>query len=316
MKKVILVTDQVFGDLDFERKQAQAAGFELVLSPAKTHEAILGAANRDSVRAIYNTYYGPVNGAMMDGFKNLHGVVRCGIGVDTIDLASAKERQLKVVNVPDYCIEEVASHALTLFLSLARKIPLSDKLVRQGKWSIPAIKPMMSLSSYTCGVVGLGRIGRMLAQMIKPLVKDVVYYDPKIDTKDFQRVNLETIYQTCDAIFLHVPLIPETQSMITAQTFAKMAKKPILINVSRGGLIVTDDLVPALQQGQISGIGLDIADGIGDGVTSHPLFNFDNVIITPHSAWYSEQAMVKLRQNAMAEAIRVAKGEEPKNRVV
>jgi D-3-phosphoglycerate dehydrogenase len=106
MDNVILVTDQVFGDLDFERRQANAAGFELVLSPAKSHEAILGAAKRESVRAIYNTYYGPVDGTLMDGFKNLHGVIRCGIGVDTIDLSAAKARQLKVVNVPDYCIEE------------------------------------------------------------------------------------------------------------------------------------------------------------------------------------------------------------------
>jgi D-3-phosphoglycerate dehydrogenase len=175
---------------------------------------------------------------------------------------------------------------------------------------------MQSLSSYTCGVVGLGRIGRKLAEMINPLVKKVMYFDPKIDEKQFERVSLETIYATCDAVFLHVPLIPETQCMINRNTLVKMGKKPILINVSRGGLIATDDLVSAVQQGQISGVGLDIADGIGDGVTNHPLFNFDNVIITPHSAWYSEQAMVKLRENAIAEAIRVAKGEDPKNRVV
>jgi D-3-phosphoglycerate dehydrogenase len=314
-KEVILVTDQVFGDLEYERTQAGKAGFDLVLSPAKSPEAMLAATAPEQVKAIYNTYYGPVNGALMDGFTGVKGIVRCGIGVDTIDLAAAKDRKIKVANVPDYCIEEVASHALALFLGLARKVSFSDKLVRQGKWSIPAIKPMRGLSSYTCGVIGLGRIGRKLAEMIQPLVAKVLYFDPAIDEKKFQRADLDTIYSTCDAIFLHVPLIDPTQGMINADTLRKMAKKPILINVSRGGLIVTQDLVEALREGLVSGVGLDILDGIGDGVTEHPILAFDNVVITPHSAWYSEQAMVKLRENAIAEAVRLAKGEEPKNRV-
>jgi len=314
-KEVILVTDQVFGDLAYERAQAGAAGFDLVLSPEKTPEAMLGSTNPLAVAAIYNTYYGPVNGPLMDGFKNVKGIVRCGIGVDTIDLAAAKERKIKVANVPDYCVEEVASHALALFLALARKIAFSDKLVRQGKWSIPAVKPMKSLASYTCGVVGLGRIGKKLADMIQPLVEKVVYYDPIVEEKKYPRTDLETIYSTCDAIFLHVPLLDKTEGMINKDAFKKMSKKPILINVSRGGLIITEDLVRALQEGLVSGVGLDILDGIGDGITEHPIFSFENVVITPHSAWYSEQAMVKLRENAIAEVIRLAKGQDPKNRV-
>ncbi len=315
-KEVILVTDQVFGDLEYERTQAGKAGFDLMISPAKSAEAILGATAPENVKAVYNTYFGPVNGSLMDGFKTLNGIVRCGIGLDTIDLAAAKERKIKVANVPDYCIEEVASHALALFLGLARKISFSDKLVRQGKWSIPAVKPMKGLSSYTCGIIGLGRIGRKLAEMIQPLVGKVLYFDPAIEEKKFQRTDLETIYSTCDAIFLHVPLTDGTQGMINTGVFRKMAKKPILINVSRGGLIVTEDLIGALRDGLVTGVGLDILDGIADGVTEHPIFGFENVLITPHSAWYSEQAMVKLRENAIAEAIRLAKGEEPKNRVV
>ncbi len=313
---VILVTDQVFGDLDYEQQQAAKAGFDLVLSPAKTPEAMRQATDPGRVRAIYNTYYGPVNGPLMDAFRNIHGIVRCGIGVDTIDLAAAKERKIKVANVPDYCIEEVASHAMTLFLALARKVPSSQNLVRQGKWSIPALKPMKALSSYACGVIGLGRIGRKLAEMIQPLVAKVLYFDPVTQDDRFERAPLDTIYQACDAIFLHVPLVDATQGMFNRSTFSKLARKPLLINVSRGGLIVTDDLVQAVREGQVSGVGLDIADGIGDGVTAHPLFEFDNVIITPHSAWYSEQAMVKLRENAITEVIRIAKGEEPKNRLV
>lgn len=312
----ILVTDQVFGGLDCERQAAAAAGLDLVLSPAKTAEAMVAAAVPEKVCAIYNTYFGPVDGPLMDHFPNIRGIVRCGIGVDTIDLAAAKHRRIAVANVPDYCIEEVASHALALFLSLARKLTFSDRLVRRGSWSIPAVKPMAALSSYTAGVIGLGRIGRRLAEMVRPLVKNVIYYDPAIEDGRFERVGLQTIYQAADVIFLHVPLTDQTKGMLDRQVFGRLARKPLIINVSRGGLIVTADLVEALRGGQVAGAGLDIADGIGDGVTDHPLFTFDNVLITPHSAWYSEQAMVTLRENAIAEAIRLAKGEEPKNRVV
>jgi D-3-phosphoglycerate dehydrogenase / 2-oxoglutarate reductase len=314
-REVILVTDQVFGGLDYERQEAAKAGFDLVLSPARSADAMANLAAPDRVRAIYNTYFGPVDGPLMDRFRNIKGIVRCGIGLDTIDLPAARERKIKVANVPDYCIEEVASHALALFLGLARKLSFSDALVRRGSWSIPAVKPMTALSHYTCGVIGLGRIGKRLAEMIQPLVGKVIYYDPAIADRRFERAELETVYQTADAIFLHVPLTEQTRGLLDRNTFAKLAKKPLVINVSRGGLIVTEDLVETLRAGRVSGAGLDIIDGIGDGVTAHPLFGFDNVVITPHSAWYSEQAMVRLRENAIAEAIRLAKGEEPRNRV-
>jgi D-3-phosphoglycerate dehydrogenase len=314
-KGVILVTDQVFGDFSYEQKLAAKENFELFVASEKKREAMLQANKAGAVRAIYNTYYGPVNGELMDQFKELRGVVRCGIGVDTIDLNDAKARNVRVANVPDYCIEEVAGHAVAMFLSLARKLTFSDKLVRQGKWSIPAIKPMKSFSEYTCGVVGLGRIGRKAAGMLASLVKKVIYFDPVIKCDDYEKVSLERLYAEADAIFLHVPLIDQTRGMMNRSVFSKLEKKPLLINVSRGGLVVTDDLVAAMKEGKVSGAGLDIADGIDNGVTSHPLMDCENVVLTPHSAWYSEQAMVKLRESAIAEAIRMAKGEEPRNRV-
>jgi D-3-phosphoglycerate dehydrogenase len=312
----ILVTDQVFGDFTYERELAARENLSLVVAAEKKREAMLGACEAGKVQAIYNTYYGPVDGGLMDEFKNLKGIVRCGIGVDTISLEDAKTRSVRVANVPDYCIEEVASHGVSMFLSLARKLGFSDKLVRKGQWSIPAIKPMKSLSEYTCGVVGLGRIGRKAAEMLSPMVKKVMYYDPVSTCDRFEKVELSRIYAEADAIFLHVPLIEQTRGMMNRGIFSKLERKPILINVSRGGLVVTDDLVAALKEGKVSGAGLDIADGIDNGVTSHPLFECENVVITPHSAWYSEQAMVKLRESAIAEAIRMAKGGEPKNRVV
>jgi D-3-phosphoglycerate dehydrogenase len=312
----ILVTDQVFGDFTYERELAAKENLSLVVAAEKKREAMLAACEAGKVRAIYNTYFGPVDGGLMDEFKNLKGIVRCGIGVDTIALEDAKARSVRVANVPDYCIEEVASHGVAMFLSLARKLSFSDKLVRKGQWSIPAIKPMKSLSEYTCGVVGLGRIGRKAAEMLSPMVKKVMYYDPVATCDRFEKVELSRIFAEADAIFLHVPLIEPTRGMMNREVFSKLGRKPILINVSRGGLIVTDDLVAALKDGNVSGAGLDIADGIDNGVTSHPLFECENVVITPHSAWYSEQAMVKLRESAIAEAIRMALGGEPKNRVV
>jgi D-3-phosphoglycerate dehydrogenase len=312
---VILVTDQVFGDFSYEKELARKEGLEMVMAKEKTAGAIVQAGEPTKVKAIYNTYFGPIDGELMSKFPNLKGIVRCGIGVDTIDLAAAKARNIFVANVPDYCIEEVASHGVAMFLSLARKLKFADLQVRRGSWAIPPIKPMMSLSEYTCGVVGMGRIGRKAAQMLQPMVKRVMYYDPVGNCELYDKVSLEQIYAEADAIFLHLPLMDSTKGMVGKDAFLKMKKKPILINVSRGGLVVTDDLVTAIREERIAGAGLDIADGVVEGVVDHPLLKFENVILTPHSAWYSEQAMVKLRENSIAEAIRMARGERPKNRV-
>ncbi len=314
MGTVILVTDQVFGDFSADIAKAGDAGFELILADGN-REKMLNIPEPERVSAIYNTYYGPVDGELMDAYPNLCGIVRCGIGVDTIDLKAAKQRGLKVANVPDYCIEEVASHAFAMFVALARRLRLADKLVREGKWSVLALKPVKALSDYTVGVVGFGRIGRKFAEMVKPLVGKVVYYDPYVESDSLERVKLNELYATADAISLHLPLREDTKGMLDKTGFDKMSNKPIIINVSRGGLIVTDDLSEALASGQIFGAGLDIVDGLGDGVRDHRLFDFDNVILSPHSAWYSERAMVNLRENVLSEAMRLARGEEAKNEV-
>lgn len=311
---IILVTDQVFGDFSGDIAKARDAGFELVLADGN-REKMLNISEPERVLAIYNTYYGPVDGELMDAFENLCGIVRCGIGVDTIDLNAAKKRGLKVANVPDYCIEEVVTHAFSMLLSLARKLPAADRLVRLGKWSIPSLKPVKALSDYTVGVVGFGRIGRKFAEMVSPMVKTVIYYDPYIENDSFNKVELDELYGQSDAVSLHVPLTDATEGMLNKGVFDKMPMCPIIINVSRGGLIVTDDLVEAMEEGKIFGAGLDIVDGLENGITEHKLFDFDNVILSPHSAWYSEQAMVNLRENVLEESIRLAQGEEPKNAV-
>jgi len=311
----ILVTDQVFGDFGYETDEAADAGFELIVLDGD-RRAMLNVRQPDRVLAIYNTYYGPVDGELMDAFGRLRGIVRCGIGVDTIDLAAASQRGLLVANVPDYCIEEVASHALAMFLALVRRLRPADTLVRAGKWSIPSLKPIRALSRLTVGVVGLGRIGLRFAEMVGPLAGRTVYYDPLVRSSSADQVDLDTLFEVSDAISLHVPLTEQTQGMINREVFGRLKKTPLLINVSRGGLVVTDDLVEALREGLISGAGFDVVDGLGDAVTEHAMFGFDNVVLSPHSAWYSEASIGRLRASAIAEAIRLARGETPDNRVV
>ncbi len=313
--KAILVTDQVFGDFSREVELAKREGFELILADGDRNK-MFNIPNPERVAAIYNTYYHPVDDELMDMYPDLRGIVRCGIGVDTIDLQAAAERGIAVANVPDYCIEEVAGHAISLFLALVRKLRLADELVRSGKWSILPLKPIKPISEYALGVVGFGRIGKKFAEMISPMVKRVFYYDPYVESKLFDKLELDELYTQSDAISLHLPLTEDTKGMINKAAFDKMSKSPIIINVSRGGLIVTEDLIEALSAGKISGAGLDIVDGLAEGVTEHKLFEFDNVILTPHSAWYSAGAMERLRRSVLEEAIRLANGREPKNRVV
>jgi D-3-phosphoglycerate dehydrogenase len=314
-RNCILVTDQVFGDFAAEIAQADAAGLDLVISPEKSAEAIVAATDPACVTSIYNTYYGPIDGALLDAFPNVRGILRTGIGVDTIVLNDAKARNVFVANVPDYCLDEVASHALAMFLSLARKLPVADAQVRRGLHALAPLKPIKHIASMRVGVIGMGRIGKQLASMVQPLVADVVYHDRTTMDERFRIIPLQEIYATCDVIFLHLPLTEQTQHLLNAEAFAAMKKTPIVINVSRGGLIDTSALVAALRAGQIAGAGLDVADGIDAGVTEHPLFACSNVIVSPHSAWYSERAMVSLREKSIDEAIRMGLGQPPRHRV-
>jgi D-3-phosphoglycerate dehydrogenase len=243
-------------------------------------------------------------------------IARYGIGVDTIDLDAATAAGIIVTNNPTYCIEEVAEHAMTLLLAGARKVALYDRLVRGGRWEVPPGKPIFRLAGSTVGLVGFGNIARKVAVRAAAFDMHVLFFDPFIRQGQYdipgKKVELDELLRTSDFISLHPPLIPQTRKMINDDAFSRMKPTALLVNCSRGPVVDTDALVRALDAKKIVGCALDTVDP-EPLPNPHPLRGRENVLISPHTAWYSEQALVGLQAGAPNEVRRVLLGEWPVN---
>jgi D-3-phosphoglycerate dehydrogenase len=280
----------------------------------KKPEEFLGAAA--DCDALLNTYAGPITAEAMAKMPKCKIIARYGIGVDTIDLKAATEAGIIVTNNPTYCIEEVAEHTMALLLSAARKIAFYDRQVRAGQWAVPPGKPMYRLSGSTLGLVGFGNIARQVAVRAAAFGMKVIFADPFIQQGQFKepgtKVELDDLLKQADYISLHPPLTPNTRQMINDDAFAKMKPTAVLVNCARGPIVDTNALVRALDAKKIMGCALDTTDP-EPLPNPHPLRDRDNVIINPHAAWYSEQAMVGLQAGAPNEVKRVLSGQWPIN---
>jgi len=243
-------------------------------------------------------------------------IARYGIGVDTIDLDAATQAGIIVTNNPTYCIEEVAEHTMALVLACARKVAVYDRLVRGGRWEVPPGKPMFRLSGRTLGLVGFGNIARQVARRAAAFGMRILFADPFVeegrDDVPGKKTEFVDLLARADFLSLHPPLTPETRKMIGDEALSRMKPTAFVINCSRGPVIDTDALVRALDARKIAGCALDTIDPepLPD---PHPLRGRENVIVTPHVAWYSEQALVGLQAGAPAEVRRVLMGEWPLN---
>jgi len=308
----VVVTDYVFESFDLEREILSSVPADLIVMQASSAEELLPRLG--GVHALLNTYLPGLNATVFDAAPELRVVVRYGIGLDTIDVPAATERGIMVANVPDYCVDEVADHALAHFLNLARKISLADRRVKGGEWSLAYVKPLMGIADMTVGVIGFGRIGRAIASRLKPFGPTIVFHDPMISEPldGCAAVSLEQVFSDCDAIFVQCPAIPATEHLLDRNAFEAMEKRPIIVNAARGAIVDTDALVWALENDRIAGAGLDVLEDEHAVVgTDHPLKTFDNVTLTPHSAWYSAAAIRKLQQKAAEEVARALRGERP-----
>jgi D-3-phosphoglycerate dehydrogenase len=312
-KAKVVITDYVWESLDVEKKTLGDLAELVALKTKKPEEFLDAAADCD---ALLNTYAGPITAEAMARMPKCRIIARYGIGVDTIDLEAATRAGIIVTNNPTYCIEEVAEHTLALVLACARKVPLYDRLVRSSRWEVPPGKPMFRLSGRTLGLVGFGNIARQVAVRAAAFGMRVVFADPFVAEGKFpepgRKVDLDALLAESDFVSVHPPLTPETRRMINDAALAKMKKTAFLVNCARGPVVDTDALVRALDAGKIAGCALDTTDPepLPD---PHPLRGRENVVITPHVAWYSEQALVGLQAGAPGEVRRVLSGEWPVN---
>ena len=249
----------------------------------------------------------------IEALKQCKVIVRYGVGVDNIDLETARKRSIYVANVGDYGTETVADHAIALMYGVARRIVQRDRDVRNGAFDIGAKEPLYSFGGKTLGVAGCGKIGRALIKKCSCLGFDkILGYDPYVEKVDGARMtDLAELLENADVVTLHMPLTPEVKHIINRETLKKMKPNAILVNTSRGGLVKQDDLVEALEQNKIFGAGIDVYEQ--EPPTDARLFALKNVIVSDHTGWYSVESLEKLQYKAAMEVARVFRGEKPES---
>lgn len=238
-------------------------------------------------------------------------IVRYGVGYDTVDIPAATEYGIPVCNIPDYCTEEVANHALALLLAVNRRIVQQDAVVRAGGWRTQ-LAPMGALTGETAGIIGYGRIGRAMATRCRMLGMTVLAADPYTGPPDAtdQIVPLDELVERADYISIHCLLNDETRHLINAERLRRMKRTAILINTARGPIVDQQALVRALREGWIAGAGLDVQE-VEPPPADEPLRTLPNVVLTPHTAYYSDPASVRLKQRVAEEVICVLTGRRP-----
>ncbi len=252
-------------------------------------------------------------------------IARYGIGVDIVDVDAATARNIQVTNVRDYCTEEVADHAVALWLTLARKLPQYDRATHAGIWHWRSGQPVHRLRGRTMGIISFGKIGQAIAKRALPFGLRIVAYDPYVSEASVRRygvdlVGKEDLLSRSDIIMMQVPMTAETRHFLGPPEFARMRPGVIIVNTGRGPTIDNRALFEALESGKVAGAGLDDpeeepAKRAQWTPAENPLFSLPNVIMTPHSAYYSEESIRLARETAASEVARVLSGEKPQNPV-
>ncbi|HUW48209.1 MAG TPA: C-terminal binding protein [Patescibacteria group bacterium] len=271
--------------------------------------------------AVLMVVYATITRKIIESASDLKGIVRYGIGVDNVDVKSAAEMGIPVANVPDYCITTVADHAFALLLALNRKIVMADHVVKTGNWGMwtsPSSRLKgFDLEGKMLGLIGIGKIGSAVATRAKAFGMNIIAYDPYLNpemakTLGIELKDLDVVLKNSDFISIHSPLTDETRGMIGEQELRSMKKTAYLINTARGPIINELALYRALKNGWIAGAGMDVYEREPPN-PENPLFKLENVVLTPHVAYYTEEAISRLEMSAVAEAIRILEGQLPKN---
>ena len=311
-RPVIAVTDSVFPSLDPaiaalarldpQMRMAESSAADDILAVARDADAIL-------------VTYAKLPGELLRQLTRCKAIGRFGLGVDNIDVKVAAELGIVVTYVPDYCMQEVSDHVMALLLALARKVPLSNKLVQSGRWEMPAVVPLRRLAGQVLGLLGFGNIPRALAPKAAAFGLEIIAHDPYVAPEVFaacgvEAVSFESLLTRADYISVHAPLTPATRGLLGAAAFAQMKRGTMIVNTARGPLIDEAALIAALDSGALSGAALDVVASEPLPKDS-PLLGRDNLILTPHTAFYSVEALEELQTKCAADVARVLSGEPP-----
>jgi D-3-phosphoglycerate dehydrogenase len=311
-QRVALLLDHPWPESDIERAVFDAAGIRLVEGPqvAGTSSEVEELVREVNPEAIL-TCWAPVSAVAIAAPRDLRIVARLGVGLDNIAIDAASGRGAWVTNVPDYCTSEVSDHAIALLLAHFRGIARLDRQVKEAGW-VSDVCGLSRISDLTVGIIGLGRIGQETARKLKAFGCQIltVSRQPR-KVPDVTAVSLARLQQDANVIILHLPLTDESRHIIDREFVRQCQRRPLIINVSRGGLVDNDALLEGLNNGSLGGAALDVVDGEPappSEILCHPL-----VIATPHVAFRSDASLRELRQRTCAEVVRVLDGNVPQN---
>jgi D-3-phosphoglycerate dehydrogenase len=318
----VLIADYDFGNVDLEREIIESAGFELVAAQCKSEEEVI-EIGRDAAGVI--TQYARVGAKAIAAFSRCRVIARYGTGVDIVDVDAATRRGIQVTNAPnEWCADEVADHAVTLWLAAARKICQYDRATRAGVWRWQSGQPIGRLRGRVLGLLSFGSIARSIADKVKAFGVEVWAHDPflspeRIRERGVWPVSFDELVAGTDYLVIQSPLTPETRGLFGESVLRRMKRTAILVNTARGPIVPDEALHRALKEGWIAGAALDDLEEEPAKQRAfrpdNPLFQLDNVIITPHAAYYSEESIQTVRQIAAEEVVRVLSGMQPRSPV-
>jgi D-3-phosphoglycerate dehydrogenase len=314
----VLIADYDFGNVDVERAIMESAGFEVIAGQCKSEDDVVRAGR--GVDGVI-TQYARVGAKAIASFDRCRVIARYGTGVDIVDVEAATRHGIQVTNAPsEWCASEVADHAVTLWLAAARKISIYDRAVRRGEWRWQTGEPIGRLRGRVFGLLSFGAIARAVAERARPFGVEIWAHDPFVDEQEMtsrgvKPVSFDELVRGTDYLVIQSPLTAETRGLFDTDVLQRMKRSAILVNTARGPIVEDRALYRALTEGWIAGAALDDIEEEPakqrDWKPQNPLFQLDNVIITPHAAYYSEESIRTVREIASSEVVRVLTGQPP-----
>ena len=301
----VVYTDNIYKDNEIEYRRFAEAGYDFSVASSHDKETLKKeCADADAVMLSFIE----MDEELINSLQKCKVIVRCGMGFNNVDIPAATKRGIMVANVQKYCLDEVSDHAVALMLTLIRKTAYLSRLLREGIWDPAKARPIPRLKDLTLCLYGLGGISSRFATKAKAFGMHVAAYDPFLPAEYFEQMGVERIaeedelFRRADVLSVHLPLNKSTAKIINAEKLALMKPTAIFLNLARGGLVDEEALIKALQEGKLGGAGLDV---LADEFPSmdNPLFQMDNVIVSPHIAYYSEGSDVDLRNYAINQVI-------------
>src|SRR4030043_439722 len=305
----VVITDCDHGSIEEEKEEFGRVGAELILAQAQEENHLIQACREAD--GLLNQY-AFLTRRVLENLPKCKVVSRYGVGVDSVDLKAATDLGIIVANVPDYCLGEVADQTISIILALIRKTAFFDQKVKSGQWDFRLGIPINRTRGKTLGLIGCGKIGMEVSKRITSFGIKVIAFDPYIGKTPevIELKDIDSVLKESDVISIHCPLNDSTRHLIGEREFTKMERKPLLVNTSRGAIVDEKDLINALKQGHISGAGLDVLEKEPPDA-QNPLLKMQNVVLSPHIGFYSEESISELKRRTAKNVSEVLMGKWP-----